>query len=200
MRTFSIPQGIKPWLKGGIVALVLWGAGVSVLHLNELRNSSKTWKLGLDLYKRGNIEQSVMAYERIAPVFNRNGDFLMNYGKALSMAGEHKEAIQILHEAQNYLNNTVIQTALGDSYKALERFEEAEQAYLLASYMLPDRFYPKYLLATLYEETGRWEKAVSMAMELVRKDPKIESTAVREIKEEMGQLLERATEMGASER
>jgi O-antigen polymerase len=199
IRAISIPEKVKPWLKGSLLVVVLAGAIAGILHLNELRNASKTWKLGLDLYNSGNIEQSLLAYERVEPVFNRKGDFLMNYGKALSMAGVHEKAIQVLNKAENHLNNTIIQTALGDSYKALERFDKSEQAYLLAGHMLPDRFYPKYLLATLYEETGRWDKAVSLAMELVSKEPKIESTAVHEIKQEMAMLLERATEMGVAE-
>ncbi len=199
IRAISISEKSKPWLKGSLLVVVLAGAIAGTLHLNDLRKASKTWKLGLDLYNNGNIEQSLLAYERVEPVLNRNGDFLMNYGKALSMAGDHEKAIQVLNEAENHLNNTIIQTALGDSYKALGQFEEAEQAYVLAGHMLPDRFYPKYLLATLYEETGRWGKAVSLAMELVSKEPKVESTAVREIKHDMALLLERAEERGVVE-
>jgi O-antigen polymerase len=186
---FSIPENIRPWLKRAVLVLVFAGAAAGTLHLNELRKAVKTWKLGLDIYNSGNVTQAVMAYELVAPFFNRNGDFLMNYGKALSMAGEHKKAIRILHEAENHLNNTIIQTALGDSYAALGRFEEAESAYLLASRMLPDRFYPQYLLAVFYEETGQIERAVPIARELLDKEPRIESTAVNEIKQEMARIL-----------
>lgn len=186
---FSFPQRLVPWFKGVITVLILAASVWGVLHLNELRNASKTWKQGLDLYNSGNIEQSLLAYEEVYPVFNREGDFLTNYGKALSMAGEHQQAIEILHEAKQHVNNTIIQTALGDSYLALGTFGEAEEAYQTAVYMLPDRFYPKYLLATFYEETGKIEQAVSIARELVDKEPKIPSTAVNEIKAEMERLL-----------
>lgn len=186
---FTLPQWLAPWLKGVLAALVLGASVWGVLHLNELRNASKTWKQGLDLYNSGNIEQSLLAYEEVYPVFNRDGDFLTNYGKALSMAGEHQRAIEVLNEAKKHVNNTIIQTALGDSYKALHRFEEAEEAYLLASYMLPERFYPKYLLAVFYEETGQAERAIPIARELFYKEPRIESTAVYEIKQEMERIL-----------
>jgi hypothetical protein len=53
----------------------------------------------------------------------------------------------------------------------------------------PSRFYPKYLLAKLYDETGQKEKAIQVANELLAKDIKIESTAIEEIKEEMKKLI-----------
>ena len=48
-------------------------------------------------------------------------------------------------------------------YKALGNSTEAEQAYFHAWHMAPARFYPLYLLAKLYDETGQQEKAVAMA-------------------------------------
>ena len=58
--------------------------------------------------------------------------------------------------------------------------------------MNPSRFYPKYLLAKLYNETGL-EKAVFTANELLQKHVKIESTAIEEIREEMKNIIEKAS-------
>lgn len=113
----------------------------------------------------------------------------MNYGKALSMAEADPKAIDILRQAKQHLNNIIIQTALGDSYKNLEKYEKAEQAYQLASYMLPDRFYPQYLLVKLYDVTGQRKKLIPIATKLLHKEPKIKSTAVEEIKQEIKKIL-----------
>ena len=59
--------------------------------------------------------------------------------------------------------------------------------------MNPSRFYPKYLLAKLYDETGQSEKAVFIANELLQKNVKIESTAIEEIKTEMLEIIKKAT-------
>lgn len=186
---FSLPRWLNPWFKGAVSVLLLGTSVWGVLHLNELRSASKTWKLGVDVYNSGNFEQALFAYEDAYSIFNREGDFLTNYGKALSMAGRHQQAVKILNEAKKHVNNTIIQTALGDSYKALDKFEEAEAAYILASDMLPERFFPKYLLAVFYEETNRPKHAIPIARELLYKDPKISSTAVNEIKQEMERIL-----------
>ncbi|WP_291126823.1 tetratricopeptide repeat protein, partial [Dysgonomonas sp. UBA7698] len=77
----------------------------------------------------------------------------------------------------------------GDSYKATKRYVLAEQAYLTAYRMNPNRFYTRYLLAKLYDETNQYEKAINIAYGLLNEKPKIESTAVNEIKEEMRNIL-----------
>jgi hypothetical protein len=57
--------------------------------------------------------------------------------------------------------------------------------------MSPARFYPLYLLAKLYDESGQKEKAVALAKEVIKKEVKIESTAIKEIREEMRKIMEK---------
>jgi len=108
------------------------------------------------------------------------------------MAEKHVEAVKVLQQAEKYYPNTIVYTALGDSYKKLGLTEKAEQAYFHAWYMNPSRFYPKYLLAKLYDETGQKEKAATIAKELLDKEVKIGSTAIEEIKEEMERIIKKA--------
>ncbi|MEX2410598.1 MAG: ligase, partial [Candidatus Paceibacterota bacterium] len=62
--------------------------------------------------------------------------------------------------------------------------------YLKAHFMVPNRFYPKYLLAKMYQHSGQIEKAKSTARELLSKPVKIESTAIKEIREEMKLIID----------
>lgn len=188
-KLVTIPEWSKSlkWSVSIIMALfainLLW-------QVYKVFQATRDWRDAQSYYGNGAYRISLDKYEKALPVFAFEGDFLCNYGKALSVAGEHKEAIAILGEAKKYLNNTIIQIALGDSYQALGMLKEAEDEYLIASHMLPDRFYPKYLLAKLYLVQGEEEKMKSLARYLVNKKPKIPSPAVDEIKAEMKMLLE----------
>lgn len=73
----------------------------------------------------------------------------------------------VLTLAAKYFSNSVVYTALGDSYKMLKQPKHAEQAYMYAWYMNPSRFYPKYLLAKLYDENGQKAEAIYIAKELL---------------------------------
>jgi tetratricopeptide (TPR) repeat protein len=107
-----------------------------------------------------------------------------------SIAEKHAEAVTILEQAISYQSKSVLYNALGDSYKALEKYQSAEQQYLQAANMAPAKFYLLYLLAKLYEASGQQQKAMAIANTLLNKEVKVHSTAIEEIKEEMKQIIE----------
>lgn len=57
--------------------------------------------------------------------------------------------------------------------------------------MAPDKFYPQYLPVKLYDKTGQQQNAVEVATLLLKKEIKIESTAISEIHCEMKKIIER---------
>ncbi len=171
-----------------IIIFMLVFAGCRFIKVQT--NAWHDWNSAYRLYQFGAYDACLEDYEKAYPLLKTNGDFLTNCGKALSMAGQHRKAVEILKQAADHYPNIVVYTALGDSYKALGETARAEQAYLHAWYMNPSRFYPKYLLAKLYDESGQKEKAVDTARELLNKEIKVESTAIEEIQEEMQKIIE----------
>lgn len=181
--------------KTGFARIILTFWFLSVLYYvsvngYKLYHANLKWKIAFTTYQMGAYRASIKDYTNAYPLLRFNGDFLLSYGKALSMADEHKKAITILEYAKNYYPNTILYTALGDSYKELGKIDKAETSYLQAWYMIPSRFYPKYLLAKLYYDTGQNDKAMEVAEELLKKEVKIQSTAIMEIKEEMKNIIE----------
>ena len=77
---------------------------------------------------------------------------------------------------------------MGKDAEALKHFGQAEACFKQASYMVPHRLYPLYLLAKMYFESGQSEKGRDMARQVIGKEPKVWSPAVEEMKTEMKQL------------
>lgn len=173
-----------------LIFILIFGNYLYFENGMKLYQSNKNWKQAFTTYQMGAYSTSIKDYEKAFPDLKYNGDFLLNYGKALSLAEEHNKAIEILEYAKNYYPNTILYTALGDSYKAFGQIEKAEEVYLHAWQMIPSRFYPKYLLAKLYNGTGQKEKALNIANELLTKEVKIDSRAIEEIKQEMRTIIE----------
>lgn len=160
-----------------------------ILYAKKLNENFLLWGAALQSYQFGDYKQASLEYERAYPMLNKNGEFLMNYGKTLAMNGDYYNAILILGEAKQYLNNTVIAIALGDSYKKTHQYEKAESAYIQASNMIPARFYALYLLANLYDESGQQYKAFVLARKILDKNIKVPSKAIEEIRSEMEKIL-----------
>lgn len=79
---------------------------------------------------------------------------------------------------------------MGKNYQALKQYENAEKAFRQAHFMIPHRFYPLYLLAKMYFESGQTEKGKAIALQLLHKKTKIHSTAIDEMKNEIQFLLQ----------
>ena len=165
---------------------LLWISGGRIISIQKAYTQ---WKNAFDLYNYGIYDDCLSDYKKAYPILNTNGDFLTNYGKALSMAGKQNDAVELLQQATIFYPNIVVYTALGDSYKMLKQPKQAEKAYMYAWYMNPSRFYPKYLLAKLYDESGQKKEAIKIAKELLEKEVKIESTAIKEIRYEMKKII-----------
>ena len=170
----------------GVLILFLF-LGVNLLY--RLNKSYSSWNYAVQTYNMGDFDSAAKEYEKIKPELKYNGNFLIYYGKALSMAGRNAEAINVLENAKNYLNNSILYTTLGDCYKETGQTSKAEVSYVHASHMVPSRFYPQYLLAKLYEESSQHDKAVEIAQKLLHKEIKVDSKAIDEIKEEMEKIV-----------
>jgi O-antigen ligase len=174
------------------VSAVVTGCCISffgILYLKKIEKNYKIWEYALDIYQYGNYENAIEQFELSYSFFKNNGDFLMNYGKALSLENKNEKAIEILQRAKQHLNTTIIETTLGDAYKKNKQYEKAEKAYVKSYDMIPVRFYPLYLLAKLYEESGQREKAIETAKYVLEKKVKIPSTAIKEIQLEMKKII-----------
>ena len=76
---------------------------------------------------------------------------------------------------------------MAQNEQALGRYPEAERHLRYAIAILPDRIYPYYLLAKLYAEPAFFqpEKMQQAARVVMWQKPKVENTAIREMREEL---------------
>jgi O-antigen polymerase len=148
-----------------------------------------TWNEADQFYNMRSFNTAVEAYQEAFPVLKDNGLFLQMYGKALSMDEKYKKSNQILTMAQKHLSSYIILNTLGDNYKALKNYNKAEAAYIQSGYMVPAMLLPKYLLAKLYENCGQHRKAIQIARVILKSPVKVESTATREIMNEMKNII-----------
>lgn len=118
-------------------------------------------------------------------------DFLFTFGTALREAGRYNESNAMLRQGTRVSCDPVFYTLMGDNYRDLGAVAEAESAYRKAFGMLPGRMYPLYRLMKLYEAEGQMRKAEEMARQIIAFRPKVDSPAVREMKNEAKKLTKR---------
>ena len=90
-------------------------------------------------------------------------------------------------------SDAMIWNIIGKNCQALGNYEEAEEWFIRSTHRLPNRIYSYYLLAKLYAEYPEFfpreklEWAVRMVLE---KEAKVETTAIKQMREEVKELLD----------
>ena len=158
---------------------------------NNQYDACKDWHRGKMLYNIGAYRSAKEDYEKLYPELANRGAFLFEYGYSLHKLKEYDNSTRILEEAMTHSNDPMILNIIGKNYQAIGDYEKAEEYLIRSTHRLPGRIYPYYLLAKLYVEPKyRQPEKLKYAAEIVlTKEPKVQSTAVREMREEVKKLL-----------
>jgi O-antigen ligase len=174
-----------------IISGSLCGLGLClVLYTVNIYSGFENWKKSDVLFKKGKIKTAIKSYSNNYQKMRFNGLFLQYYGNALIADNNYLHAISILNEAKKKQTDVYLYTMLGDSYKAINDFGKAEMYYTKASYLIPHKLYPNYLLAMLYKDNNMKKNAIERANKVLRMPVKVNSKAVTEMKYEMKQIID----------
>lgn len=161
---------------------------------NNQYDACKDWHRGKMLYNIGAYQSAKEDYEKLYPELVNRGAFLFEYGYSLHKLKEYDNSTRILEEAMTHSNDPMILNIIGKNYQATGDYEKAEEYLLRSTHRLPGRIYPYYLLAKLYAEPEyRQSEKLKQVIEIVlTKEPKVQSTAVKEMREEVKSLKGKA--------
>ena len=133
---------------------------------------------------------SAYGYRQEHPV--RKVHAMFDRAHSLHEAGDWQSSTELLKETMKVSSDAMVLNIIGKNCQALGEYEEAEAWFIRSTHRLPNRIYPYYLLAKLYAEhpevfpREKLEWAARMVME---KEAKVESTAIRQMREEVNALL-----------
>ena len=122
----------------------------------------------------------------------KNARRMFEQAHALHKAGQWHASIELLEETMKVSSDAMVLNIIGKNYQALGQPYLAECSFIRSTHRLPNRIYPYYLLAKLYAEHPKYflreklEWAVRMVLE---KEAKVESTAIKQMREEMKMLV-----------
>lgn len=103
------------------------------------------------------------AIVELAPLYNDLKDnyrYMYDYGYALHKCKRYQESTDILNEGAAISSDPMFYNIVGKNYEAMGLYEEAEQAYLRAHYMVPQRLFPLTLLMRMHIRLGNNNEAL----------------------------------------
>lgn len=159
---------------------------------NNQYEACRQWSSCKMLYNIGAYGTAKEDYEKLYPELQNRGTFLYEYGHCLHKLKEYEKSNEILEEATLHSCDPMILNIIGKNYQEMGRLDKAEEYLIRSTHRLPGRIYPYYLLAKLYAEPGHIqpEKLKRVVDVVLTKEPKVQSTAVREMRAEVKKYLE----------
>ncbi len=118
-----------------------------------------------------------------------NPRFLFIFAKSLRSKGRYNDSNTYLRQGVLTSGDPMFFLLQGNNYKDMACHDLAEQAYLKSYAIMPNRLYPLYQLMMLYESTSQEEKAKHIAKKILEIKPKVDSQAIKDIKNKAREIL-----------
>ena len=144
------------------------------------------------LYHSGAFKAAAEEYGKLYDKMSWNKDFCFEYGRALYKAGSFGEAEEVLLKDMTVSGDPMILNILGRNAQESGEYGKAEMYLLRSTSRLPERVYPHYLLVKLYAEPECFDrvKLIREAEYVLNAEPKVNSSAIREMRQEVKKILE----------
>lgn len=185
---------------------VLWCVGcVSCYHAFRQKSRAvaacRQWNRSRMLYQSGAYRQAAESYADIREEMGTNARFLFEYGHALHKLHESEASNKVLEEALKVSGDPMILNVMGKNEQEMGHYDRAEHYFVRAVHRLPGRIYPYYLLAHLYADPAFYQrgKLEQMVRTVLEKEPKVQSTAIRQMRQKVRELLEAVPKPEAGE-
>ena len=152
----------------------------------------KKWNTLKMLYNSKAYEAAGEGYEELVPLMGHKPELLFEVAQCLSKSERFEEANRLLERAMKLSGDPMIHYMAAKNEQSMGYYQKAENLLLHAIDMLPERIYPYYLLTKLYSEPGFFQKDkfLKAANAVLEKEPKVKSTAIREMREEVKILIQ----------
>lgn len=172
------------------IILVATSIGLYMMHKGYY-DSYKKWSSMKLLYNSKAYEVVLKDYEQLHPKLKHKPEFLFEEAQCFGKTKKYEEANVLLERAIQLSSDPMLFYIMAKNKQSQGYYEEAEKLLLHGIAILPERLYPYYLLTKLYAEPGFYqkEKLEAAAYEVLHKEPKVQSTAIREMREEIEKLL-----------
>ena len=166
-----------------VILCFVFVACYSYKGVNCYQNVGKNWTSFSCGRDTSIIHQILVDYPELKANVTYNLTFLQQMMHRSTDASQMDMFKQIIPNSETYVE-------LGKYYKRIEEYPKAEEAFIKASCMVPNRLKPTYNLWRLYMEKGDTAKAVAMANHILSQPIKVVNSFTINVQNEVTEFRE----------
>ncbi|WP_449188456.1 O-antigen ligase family protein [Tannerella forsythia] len=174
------------------VFILIASLSVCVAQWYFYHRASKEWEKIHPFYTMKAYSKIIDDYIRLYPQLNHDPKFVFEYAVTLNAEKRHEQADSILSRGLQISCDPMFYNVKGRNYHEMGAYRKAEACYMNATYLIPERIYPYYLLTKLYADSAAGyppERMQWAASIVLKKEAKVHSTAIDEMRDEVRKIL-----------
>ena len=134
-------------------------------------------------------KEKLLIYNSIEDKLKYDTLFLYDYAVILSNCNKNEESNIYFEKVLKHMNTSFIWILKGNNYKNTNNFNNAQNCYIHAFKMVPNRIFPLYQLMLLYKEYNKKNEMIKIAKLIKEFKIKIPSYTTLKIKEEANEII-----------
>ena len=174
------------------VFILIASLSICVAQWYFYHRASKEWEKIRPFYTMKAYSKIIDDYIRLYPQLNHDPKFVFEYAVTLNAEKRHEQADSILSRGLQISCDPMFYNVKGRNYHEMGAYRKAEACYMNATYLIPERIYPYYLLTKLYADSAAGyppERMQWAASIVLKKEAKVHSTAIDEMRDEVRKIL-----------
>lgn len=174
------------------VFILVAGLSICIMQWLSYHRASKEWEKIRPFYTMKAYKNIIDQYARLYPQLNHDPKFVFEYAVMLNAEKRYEQADSILSRGLRISCDPMFYNVKGRNYHEMGAYRKAEACYMNAICLLPERIYPYYLLTKLYADSAAGYPAEKMqwaASIVLKKEAKVHSTAIDEMRDEVEKIL-----------
>lgn len=168
--------------------------GISIILFWEQKDfysAYKEWYKVKISYNSRVYSSAIETYNLLYPKLKHKPEFLFEAAQCKGKTGDYTGANKLLEHAMQLSADPMLYYIMAKNEQSMGHYQKAEYLLLFAIDILPERIYPYYLLCKLYAEPGFGQngKLHAAVHAVLTKEPKVNSLAIQEMREESKRIL-----------
>lgn len=174
---------------GALILVFATGIAIESDAIRPKQTATEEWQRYITAYQPQTYALIASKGARFLHDMEHDHHFLFQYGQALLETEQYEKADSILQLGASISCDPMFWNLIGRCRQARGKYEEAGKCYILAFGTLPNRLYPLYLLAQLYNEEEDRRKLYMMYDYIKSFIPKKESETTMRLREEVSDMV-----------
>lgn len=189
--TTTPPREGKKAVLVAMIGILALSCGGIFCQQKEYYQRYKKWNMLKILHNNKAYEAANDGYKELVPLMEHKPELLFEAALCLNKSEQYAEANKLLYRAMKLSCDPMIHYVTAKNEQSLGNYLKAEKLLLHAIDILPERIYPYYLLTKLYSEPDFFQKDkfIKAADAVLTKEPKVKSTAIKEMRTEVKKML-----------